>query len=71
MTYADKSLLVDDPSAGALLAYAAAVARAHTADTVQLHAVGSDGHTVEATYLLGEGAHLMAETASAAAGTSR
>lgn len=65
VTYADKSMLVDDPAADALLAYAAAVARAHTADTVRLHALGSDGHQVEATILLGEGAHLMAETAAA------
>lgn len=63
VTYADKSMLIDDPAADALLAYAAAVARAHTADTVRLHAVGTDGHQVEATFLLGEGAHLMAETA--------
>jgi hypothetical protein len=65
VTYADKSMLVDDPAADALLAYAAAVARAHTADTVKLHAIGADGQKVEATFLLGEGAQLMAETASA------
>jgi hypothetical protein len=67
VTYADKSLLIDDPAADALLAYAAAVARAHTADTIQLHAVGWDGQAVVATFLLGEGAHLMAETASSPA----
>jgi hypothetical protein len=64
VTYADKSLLIDDPAADALLAYAAAVARAHTADTVKLHALGVDGKRVEATFLLVEGAHLLAETAA-------
>jgi hypothetical protein len=47
------------------LEYAAAVVSAHTGDTVKLKAIGSDGNAVEATFLLGEGAPLMAESASA------
>lgn len=58
-------MLVGDEAADLLIQYAAAIIRVHTADTVDLKAIGSDGNAVEATFLLGEGAPLMAETASA------
>jgi hypothetical protein len=65
VTYAEKSMLIGDEAADLLIEYAAAIVRAHTADTVDLNAIGSDGNAVRATFLLGEGAPLMAETASA------
>ena len=64
VTYAEKSMLMGTEAADLLLEYAAAVIRVHSADTVELKAIGSDGNSVEATFLLGEGAPLMVETAS-------
>jgi hypothetical protein len=65
VTYSDKSLLIGNEAADLLLEYAAALARSHSADTVHVQAIGVDGNSVEATFLLGEGAPLMAESASA------
>jgi hypothetical protein len=62
VTFADKSLLVGDEAADLLTEYCAAVARAHTADTVTLSGYGADGSDVEATFVLDQGAVLMAET---------
>jgi len=65
VTYAEKSLLIGNEAADLLMEYAAAVSRVHSSDTVDLKAIGSDGNAVEATFLLGVGAPLMVETASA------
>ncbi|MDQ0892761.1 hypothetical protein [Agromyces ramosus] len=62
VTFADKSLLVDDATADLLLEYAAALARNGEADAVDIHAFGSDGDEVTATLLLDVGAPIMAET---------
>jgi hypothetical protein len=63
VTFADKSLLVDDETADLLLEYAAALARRGEADAVDIRALGSDGDEVTATLLLDAGAPIMAETA--------
>jgi hypothetical protein len=62
VTFADKSLLVDDETADLLLEYAAALARSGDADAVDIHAFSSDGDEVTATLLLDAGAPLMSET---------
>jgi len=62
LTYADKSLLIDDATADALLEYAALLARAGDADSVTVSAYGADGQSVEATLLLDAGAPVMSET---------
>ena len=62
LTYADKSLLVGDDVADMMLTYSARLASADVADTLEVHAISSDGDEVTATFLLGEGAPLMAET---------
>jgi hypothetical protein len=64
VTYAEKSMLIGTEAADLLMDYAAAVARNHSADTVRLKAIGHDGNSVEATFLLGQGSPLMAETAT-------
>ena len=64
VTFADKSLLVDDETADMMLEYAAALARNGSADAVDIHAFGSDGDEVTATLLLDAGAPIMAETAN-------
>jgi hypothetical protein len=62
LTYADKSLLLGDEMADLLLKYAALLGSNNIADTVEVHAFGSDGEEVVANFLLGEGAPVMTET---------
>jgi hypothetical protein len=62
VTYADKTLFVGDEAADLLLEYAALLANKHSADTVEVNAIGSDGNAVSATFLLDAGAPLMAES---------
>ncbi|RWZ59505.1 hypothetical protein ELQ92_11740 [Labedella populi] len=62
VTYAQKSLLMGDDMADALLAYAALLADAGSADSVQVKSLGIDGEEVVATFVLGNGIDLMAET---------
>jgi hypothetical protein len=62
VTYSDKSLLVGDEVAELLLRYSARLASSNVADTVEVHAISSDGDEVNAMFLLGEGAPLMSET---------
>jgi hypothetical protein len=62
ITYAEKSLLVGDAAADALLEYAAALSSRGRGEQVTVHAISGDGDEVEATFLLGAGAPLMAET---------
>lgn len=66
VTFGDKTLFVGDDAADALTAYAAALADHQRADTVTLNAIGPDGHEVEATFVIDQGAALMTETADAA-----
>jgi hypothetical protein len=63
ITFGDKSLLVGDEVADALLTYAAFLASDARGDTVEIHAISSDGDEVTATFLLGPGVTMMAETA--------
>jgi hypothetical protein len=62
ITFGDKSLLVGDEVADALLEYAAVLASEARGDTVEIHAIGSDGDEVTATFLLGPGVTMMAES---------
>lgn len=62
VTYAQKSLLVGDDVADELLAYAAQLADSSSADNVEVHGIGVDGEEVIATFVLGNGIDLMAET---------
>ena len=64
VTYAEKSLLVGNEAADVLLEYAAVVARTGSADTVNVMALGAEGNDVVATFLLGAGTVLMAESAN-------
>lgn len=62
LTVAEKSLLVGDEAAAALMHYAAHVGQLKTADTVHVRAIGIDGERVVATLLLNSGTVLAAET---------
>lgn len=62
--YGDKSLLMDDDSADALIEYAGAIARAKGGDTIELKAVGDDGNDVTVTFLLNSATVLIVESAT-------
>jgi hypothetical protein len=62
LTFADKSLLLDDETADALVEYAALLVQHDSADTVDVHAFGADGDEVDAKLLLSSGAPIMVET---------
>jgi hypothetical protein len=64
VTYSEKSLLVSDEAADLLLEYASALSNRGASDTVDITAFGADGDEVTATFLLGQGAPLMAESAT-------
>jgi len=63
ITFGDKSLLVGDDATDALLEYAAYLTSASQGVTVEMHAISSGGDEVTATFLLGPGVTMMAETA--------
>lgn len=62
LTYADKSLLVDNESADLIVDYAVAIASSGTADKVELRGFGADGDEVVGSFVLNSGTILMAET---------
>jgi len=66
VTYGEKSLLMDDDAADSLLEYARLLGQASQADTVTVRAVGMDGNTVEAAFLLNESSVMMVESTNSA-----
>lgn len=62
VTYAEKALLVGDDAADTLLEYARVIADTGGADTVTLRAIGRDGNTVEASFLLSQSTDMMVES---------
>lgn len=64
VSYGEKSLLMTDESADALIAYAAALGAENDADTVTLSAIGPEGNEVDVTFLLNPATTLVIETAT-------
>lgn len=62
ITFADKSFLVGSSVADAVLEYAAMLGETHSADSIDLNAIGADGDDVHATLFLSAGVPLVAET---------
>ncbi|WP_309102783.1 hypothetical protein [Microbacterium sp.] len=62
VTFGEKSLFMGDDAADVLLEYARLLADNGSADTVTLHAIGPDGSTVEASFLLNVSTVLMIES---------
>jgi hypothetical protein len=60
--YAEKSLLMGDEVADAILEYARLLADASHADTVTVRAIGVDGNTVDAAFLLNSTSVMMVES---------
>ncbi len=64
VTYADRSLFLDDDTADALLHYAELLMRSHEVDTVDVNAITLEGKLVRAAFLLGESTPLIIESTS-------
>jgi hypothetical protein len=62
VTFGEKSLLMDDDAADSLIDYARLLAIASSADTVTVRAIGSDGNTVDAAFLLNQSTVLVVES---------
>jgi hypothetical protein len=62
ITFGDKSSLSGDEIADLLLKYAALLTREASGDAVDVAAISSDGDEVTASFLLGPGVTMMAET---------
>ncbi|KQX06920.1 MULTISPECIES: hypothetical protein [unclassified Leifsonia] len=62
LTFAEKSLLIGDDAADALLEYLRVLSTAGEADTVELAAVGADGDDVVVSMVLSSGAPMIVET---------
>lgn len=64
LTFANRSLLIGDDMADAVMEFAAQLASAGEARSVEFLAYSDSGEKVTATLLLGAGAPVMAETSS-------
>ena len=62
LTFADKNLLIDDALADALMDYVDVLLEHGTGDTVDFHALGSDGDEVTASIVMSAGMPLMTES---------
>ncbi|MFS0866385.1 hypothetical protein AB3M83_03500 [Microbacterium sp. 179-B 1A2 NHS] len=65
ITFAEKSLFVDDDAADCLVEYATLLGAAHSADSVRIRAIGTDGNEVEADFVLNQATNLMSESTTA------
>lgn len=63
---AQKSLLIGDAAADAVVRYAALTARSGGGDAITLRAIGVDGEEVAATFLLNAGTVMMVESSRSA-----
>jgi hypothetical protein len=64
VTYADKTVLSGDEVADVLIDYAATLADHGRADSVSIAAWTEEGEPIEASFVLGTGTNVMAETMS-------
>lgn len=64
VTYGEKSLLMSDASADALIGYAAAIGMENSADVITLSAIGMDGNEAEVAFLLNASTAMVVESAS-------
>ena len=62
ISFADKTLFVDDEVADSLVAYAALLGAEQSADSVRLRAIGQDGNEVEVDFVLNAATNLVTES---------
>ncbi|MFP3465346.1 hypothetical protein [Leifsonia sp. SIMBA_070] len=64
VTYAEKSLLIGNAAADLLIQYARLISERGGSDVVTVRAIGTDGNSVDASFLLNQATVLMVESAS-------
>jgi hypothetical protein len=62
VSYANKTVFVDDATADALVEYAGLVAAEQTGDTITVRALGQDGNEVDASFVLNMSTSLIVES---------
>jgi hypothetical protein len=62
LTYADQSVLIGDLAADTLIRFSALLAEKGHADAVSLNAIGNEGDSIVASFVLGSGTNLMSAT---------
>jgi hypothetical protein len=62
LSFADKTIFVDDDAADCLVEYTALLGAEHTADSVRLRAIGQDGNEVDVDFVLNSATNLVAES---------
>ena len=62
LTYADQSVLIGDQAADTLIRFSAVLAEKGHADAVSLNAIGNEGDSIVASFVLGSGTNLMSAT---------
>jgi hypothetical protein len=62
LTYSDKSVLVGDEAADALVRFAAFIADKGRADAISLNVIAPDGEAIVTSFILGSGIAVMAES---------
>jgi hypothetical protein len=66
LIFPGRAVLVGDAAADAVVDYSAVLTRMASADTIELRALDENGHGIEAYYLLGGAAAVMAQTVESA-----
>jgi len=67
ISFADKTLFVNDDAADLLVEYAALLGAEQSADSVRLRAIGQDGNEVEVDLVLNAATNLASESTNSAA----
>jgi hypothetical protein len=66
ISFADKTVFVDDEAADCLVEYAALLGAEHTADSVRVRGIGQDGNEVEVDLVLNAATNLASESTNSA-----
>jgi len=67
ISFADKTLFVDDAAADLLVEYAALLGAENSADAVRVYAIGQDGNEVEVNFVLNAATNLASESTNSSA----
>lgn len=66
ISFADRTILIDDETSDCLIEYAALLGAEQSADTVRICGIGQDGDDVEADFVLNAASNLVAESTHSA-----
>ncbi len=62
ISFADRTILIDDETCQRLIEYAALLGSQQSADTVRISGIGQDGDDIEADFVLNAASNLVAES---------